>query len=59
MNGMSLSKEEFEDGLIMQYGIGLDDLPKNTMDVGQNFGQTCSYLQKGGISCWEARRTQG
>ena len=37
VNGLSLSKEEFRDGLRMRYGIGMDDLPTKCDGCGAKF----------------------
>ena len=47
---MSLSKDEFRDGLRMRYGIGLEDLPQKCDGSGGEF--TVLYAlqyKKGGV----------
>lgn len=49
VNGMSLLKDEFRDGLRMRYGIGLEDFPKNMMDVGNFSVEHALACKKGGL----------
>ena len=50
VNGLSLSKEEFRDGMRMRYGIGLDDLPKVCDGCGAKFSvEHALSCKKGGL----------